>query len=93
MNSISVRSAIGPLADTELLKPAVMVNILGEHQEPLIKKIPELNDWKIHLYGKKDAKYKRKMGHVTLLRNSAEEALEEADRSGIWTPVKEKIGG
>ncbi|XIH35318.1 5-(carboxyamino)imidazole ribonucleotide synthase [Cytobacillus firmus] len=82
-----------PLGSTELLKPAVMVNILGEHQEPLIKKIPELDDWKIHLYGKKDAKYKRKMGHVTLLRNSAEEALEEAERSGIWTPVKEKIGG
>ncbi|RBP86251.1 5-(carboxyamino)imidazole ribonucleotide synthase [Cytobacillus firmus] len=82
-----------PLGSTELLKPAVMVNILGEHQEPLIKKIPELDDWKIHLYGKKDAKYKRKMGHVTLLRNSAEEALEEAEKSGIWTPVKEQIGG
>ncbi|WP_404357130.1 5-(carboxyamino)imidazole ribonucleotide synthase [Cytobacillus firmus] len=82
-----------PLGSTELLKPAVMVNILGEHQEPLIKKIPELDDWKIHLYGKKDAKYKRKMGHVTLLRNSAEEAIEEAEKSGIWTPVKEKIGG
>lgn len=82
-----------PLGSTELLKPAVMVNILGEHQEPLIKKIPELDDWKIHLYGKKDAKYKRKMGHVTILRNSAEEAIEEAEKSGIWTPVKEKIGG
>lgn len=82
-----------PLGSTELLKPAVMVNILGEHQEPLIKKIPELDDWKIHLYGKKDAKYKRKMGHVTLLRNSAEEAIEEAEKSGIWIPVKEKIGG
>lgn len=82
-----------PLGSTELLKPAVMVNILGEHQEPLIEKIPELDDWKIHLYGKKDAKYKRKMGHVTLLRNSAEEAIEEAEKSGIWTPVKEKIGG
>ncbi|WP_232233849.1 5-(carboxyamino)imidazole ribonucleotide synthase [Bacillus sp. J33] len=82
-----------PLGSTELLKPAVMVNILGEHQEPLLEKIPELNDWKIHLYGKKEAKYKRKMGHVTLLRNSVEEALEEAEKSGIWADVKEKIGG
>ncbi|WP_199749564.1 5-(carboxyamino)imidazole ribonucleotide synthase [Cytobacillus oceanisediminis] len=81
------------LGSTELLKPAVMVNILGEHHDPLLKKIPELNDWKIHLYGKKGAKYKRKMGHVTLLRNSAEEALEEAEKSGIWADVKEKIGG
>lgn len=77
-----------PLGNTQLLKPAVMVNILGEHQEPLIKKIPSLNDWKIHLYGKKDAKHKRKMGHVTLLRDSVETAISEAEESGIWSDVK-----
>ncbi|WP_197414487.1 5-(carboxyamino)imidazole ribonucleotide synthase [Bacillus sp. FJAT-29937] len=77
-----------PLGNTQLLKPAVMVNILGEHQEPLIKKIPSLNDWKIHLYGKKDAKHKRKMGHVTLLRDSVETAISEAEDSGIWSDVK-----
>jgi 5-(carboxyamino)imidazole ribonucleotide synthase len=36
------------------------------------------------LYGKKEAKEKRKMGHVTLLRNSVEEALEEIEQSNIW---------
>ncbi|WNS76008.1 5-(carboxyamino)imidazole ribonucleotide synthase [Bacillus sp. DTU_2020_1000418_1_SI_GHA_SEK_038] len=77
-----------PLGSTELLKPAVMVNILGEHQEPLLKKIPTLTDWKIHLYGKKDAKHKRKMGHVTLLRDSVETAIGEAEDSGIWSDVK-----
>ncbi|MBY0122247.1 5-(carboxyamino)imidazole ribonucleotide synthase [Bacillus sp. S/N-304-OC-R1] len=82
-----------PLGSTELLKPAVMVNILGEHQEPLIKNIPLLKDWKIHLYGKKDAKYKRKMGHVTLLCESVEAALVEAEESGIWSDVTVKIGG
>ncbi|MEH7342888.1 5-(carboxyamino)imidazole ribonucleotide synthase [Bacillus sp. JJ1532] len=76
-----------PLGSTHLLKPALMVNILGEHQEPLIKKIPSLNDWKIHLYGKKDAKHKRKMGHVTLLRDSVETAIGEAEDSGIWSDV------
>jgi 5-(carboxyamino)imidazole ribonucleotide synthase len=73
-----------PLANTELLKPAVMVNILGEHQASVIEKIPQVKDWKIHLYGKKDAKEKRKMGHVTLLRHSIEEALTEIEKSGIW---------
>ncbi|MEH7392170.1 5-(carboxyamino)imidazole ribonucleotide synthase [Bacillus sp. JJ1503] len=77
-----------PLGSTHLLKPALMVNILGEHQEPLIKKIPSLNDWKIHLYGKKDAKHKRKMGHVTLLRDSVETAIGEAEDSGIWSDVR-----
>lgn len=73
-----------PLGKTDLLKRAVMVNILGEHQEALIEKIPSLVDWNIHLYGKKDAKHKRKMGHVTLLRNSIEAGLEEIEKSGIW---------
>ena len=73
-----------PLANTELLKPAVMVNILGEHQDSVIEKIPNVKDWKIHLYGKKEAKHKRKMGHVTLLRTSIEEALSEIEQSEIW---------
>ena len=73
-----------PLANTELLKPTVMVNILGEHQDGVIKKIPDVKDWKIHLYGKKEAKQKRKMGHVTLLRPSIEEALSEIEQSEIW---------
>lgn len=73
-----------PLGSTELLKPAVMVNILGEHQAEVIKKIPMLHNWKIHLYGKKEAKIKRKMGHVTILRSSIEDALKEIEESKIW---------
>ena len=50
-----------PLGSTELLKPAVMVNILGEHQARIIDKIPVLPNWKIHLYGK-GSKRKEKNG-------------------------------
>ncbi|ASV69975.1 5-(carboxyamino)imidazole ribonucleotide synthase [Cytobacillus kochii] len=82
-----------PLANTELLKPAVMVNILGEHVEPLIRSIPTVTDWKVHLYGKAEAKFKRKMGHVTLLRDNVEEALREVEQSDIWQIAAEKIGG
>lgn len=82
-----------PLASTELLKPAVMVNILGEHVEPLIQSIPAVTDWKVHLYGKAEAKFKRKMGHVTLLRDNVEEALREVEQSDIWQIAAEKIGG
>lgn len=73
-----------PLGSTELLKPAIMVNVLGEHQEKLIERIPSLCNWKIHLYGKKEAKFKRKMGHVTILKDNVEEALTEIKESGIW---------
>ncbi len=79
-----------PLARTTLLKPVVMVNILGEHQARLFDKISELKDWKLHLYGKKEAKLHRKMGHVTLLRDTVEEAIAEAEASGIWELVEVK---
>ncbi|WP_019243716.1 MULTISPECIES: 5-(carboxyamino)imidazole ribonucleotide synthase [Bacillus] len=72
------------LADTTLLKPVVMVNILGEHVKPLLDRIPTLDNWKIHLYGKEEAKIKRKMGHVNILRDTVEEALIEAKKSNIW---------
>ncbi|MDE3840794.1 5-(carboxyamino)imidazole ribonucleotide synthase [Bacillus methanolicus] len=81
-----------PLGSTKLLKPAVMVNILGEHQSSIIEKLPELPDWKIHLYGKDEAKAKRKMGHATILRDSLEAALTEIEQSGIWNS-EVKIGG
>ncbi|RTR25764.1 5-(carboxyamino)imidazole ribonucleotide synthase [Robertmurraya yapensis] len=82
-----------PLGSTGLLKPAVMVNILGEHQEKVIEKIEAYPNWKIHLYGKKEAKVKRKMGHVTILKNSVGDALTEIENSGIWEQAKERIGG
>lgn len=73
-----------PLASTDLLKPAVMVNILGEHQATILEKMPEMKDWKVHFYGKREPKVKRKMGHVTILRESVETAIEEASKSNIW---------
>ncbi|MGP7819417.1 5-(carboxyamino)imidazole ribonucleotide synthase [Niallia sp. 01092] len=82
-----------PLASTRLLRPAVMVNILGEHQEQIINKISDLQDWKIHLYGKEEPKEKRKMGHATLLRSSVEIALDEIENTNIWNVQTEKIGG
>ncbi|WP_193224405.1 5-(carboxyamino)imidazole ribonucleotide synthase [Bacillus sp. B1-b2] len=82
-----------PLASTRLLRPVVMVNILGQHQATIIDRISELQDWKIHLYGKLEPKENRKMGHVTLLRSSVEIALDEVENSNIWNLQTEKIGG
>jgi 5-(carboxyamino)imidazole ribonucleotide synthase len=58
----------------------------------MYEEIPGMKDWKVHLYGKKEPKIKRKMGHVTILRDNVTEALTEIEQSGIWK-VKEKIGG
>jgi len=82
-----------PLASTRLLRPAVMVNILGQHQGQMIDRIPDLQDWKIHLYGKLEPKENRKMGHATLLRSSVEIALDEIENTNVWNVQTEKIGG
>ncbi|MEI2400985.1 5-(carboxyamino)imidazole ribonucleotide synthase, partial [Paenibacillus phytohabitans] len=73
-----------PLGETTLLRPVVMSNILGEHLQPLLEKVSLLSNVKVHLYGKKEAKVKRKMGHVTVLANTTEEALKKSDSLQIW---------
>ncbi|MEC1524413.1 5-(carboxyamino)imidazole ribonucleotide synthase [Neobacillus niacini] len=73
-----------PLGKTELLKPAVMVNILGEHVQNVLETLTNVPDWKVHLYGKKEAKFKRKMGHVTILCDTVDTVLEDVANSNIW---------
>lgn len=75
-----------PLGPTTLLTPVVMVNVLGEHVAPLLEKLPSMpGNMKVHLYGKKEVKPKRKMGHVNVLANSVDLALEEITALGIWS--------
>lgn len=70
-----------PLGSTRLLCPAVMLNLLGD-MWPAIDRSPEwadvLDDGSaaLHLYGKKRALERRKMGHVTFL---GENALQRAE--------------
>ncbi|GJQ21994.1 MAG: N5-carboxyaminoimidazole ribonucleotide synthase [Bacteroidia bacterium] len=57
-----------------LLTPCAMVNLLGKHLERIdIEAVSRIPGVKVHLYGKKRREPKRKMGHVTVLRPSAEE--------------------
>ncbi|SDW70348.1 5-(carboxyamino)imidazole ribonucleotide synthase [Paenibacillus sp. CF384] len=88
-----VRAVCGlPLGDTALLTPVVMVNVLGEHVEPLLELIAKQDEHaerlgvapKIHLYGKHEAKHKRKMGHVNVLAADVEQALAWISETNIW---------
>nr|WP_263323774.1 5-(carboxyamino)imidazole ribonucleotide synthase [Neobacillus sp. Marseille-Q6967] len=80
-----IRAVCGlPLSSTELLKPAVMVNILGDHVQNVLENLTTHKNWKIHFYGKNEAKLKRKMGHVTILCDSVDTALAEVNDSFIW---------
>lgn len=74
-----------PLGSTKLLSPVVMVNLLGEHVEPILSKINQLPDTaKLHLYGKKECKAKRKMGHLNVLADSVADALDKIQQLEIW---------
>lgn len=73
-----------PLGKPDLLKPVVMANILGEHVQPVLDRIDEFTDCKLHLYGKSEAKVKRKMGHLNILADTVEEALQKYEALNIW---------
>jgi len=77
-----VRSICGlPLGSVEQVRPAAMANLLGDLW------FPKPPNWiaacqdprvKLHLYGKAEARPGRKMGHLTALADSVEEAVLQA---------------
>jgi 5-(carboxyamino)imidazole ribonucleotide synthase len=82
-----VRAICGlPFADTSLLSPVVMTNMLGDLwdlslDKPVLNTTPILKSTKskLHLYAKREARPGRKMGHFTTLAQTTESALQEAD--------------
>ena len=56
-----------------------MENLLGEDLAPLLEERWKLKDIKLHLYGKVEVKEKRKMGHLTVMGKTIEEALQKMD--------------
>lgn len=66
-----------PLGSTQLLKPAAMANILGDMWtggEPIWRNALD-SGAKIHLYGKKVPRPRRKMGHLTAMAETATDAV------------------
>lgn len=75
-----------PLGNTEIILPAVMINLLGEKDYNGtakfigIEEVLKLDGVYIHLYGKKYTKYFRKMGHITILDKDLNKAIEKANK-------------
>jgi 5-(carboxyamino)imidazole ribonucleotide synthase len=73
-----------PLGATDLLIPAVMVNLLGspeEHGVPEVKGMREAMDipgLSFHMYGKAETRPYRKMGHFTVVDRDVHQAREKA---------------
>lgn len=80
----AIRAVLGlPLGSPDMIKPeAAMVNLLGERTgfgipEDITEMMKNKNS-SLHLYNKKDSRIGRKMGHITALGNTNQEAMTRA---------------
>jgi 5-(carboxyamino)imidazole ribonucleotide synthase len=86
-----VRAVCGlPLGSTRQLAPAAMANLLGDCWFAAGGGSPREPDWaatlavpgvRLHLYGKSEPRPGRKMGHLTALAATAEEAVARVTRA------------
>lgn len=89
----AVRAVLNlPLGNTELVKgAAAMVNLLGERSgagvPDNVRSMLQEAGAALHLYGKKDSRPGRKMGHITTVAATPEQALTQAERAAdniVW---------
>ncbi|MEI7570647.1 MAG: 5-(carboxyamino)imidazole ribonucleotide synthase [Alcaligenaceae bacterium] len=78
-----------PLGSTQLLAPVVMLNILGDvwyaddsdtQTEPDWSGVLAVPGASLHLYGKREARRGRKMGHVNCVGDTLSEAIAAANQ-------------
>ena len=73
-----------PLGAVTQLTPAAMANLLGdlwEKGEPEWGAAAAVPDVKLHLYGKSSARPGRKMGHLTALASTTDQALNDVENA------------
>lgn len=75
-----------PLGNTDAILPSIMVNIIGAegfsgpvHYQGL-EEVLKIDNAFVHLYGKKETKPGRKMGHVTILSREKQELLHQSKK-------------
>jgi 5-(carboxyamino)imidazole ribonucleotide synthase len=73
-----------PLGSPELLRPVAMMNLLGDlwkemSTPPNWNAITSVGGASLHLYGKKDAREGRKMGHATFIGDSQSEIIRNVN--------------
>jgi 5-(carboxyamino)imidazole ribonucleotide synthase len=75
-----------PPGSTEHILPAAIVNLLGadgfsgEAVYEGLKEILEIENVFVHIYGKKETRPGRKMGHITILSKEKQELIHQANR-------------
>ena len=75
-----------PLGNTDRIQSSALVNIIGEdgHSGEAVyqglNEVLAMDNVFVHIYGKKQTKPGRKMGHVTILSNEKQELLHKANQ-------------
>lgn len=75
-----------PLGNPEHILPAAIVNLLGAegYSGPAkyegLNEVMQMDNVFVHIYGKKDTKPGRKMGHITILSKDKQDLIYKANR-------------
>jgi 5-(carboxyamino)imidazole ribonucleotide synthase len=86
-----------PLGNTEHILPAAIVNLLGadgfsgEVFYEGLNEVLKIDNVFVHLYGKKETRPGRKMGHVTILSKEKQELIHQANRIKHTLIVKSRL--
>ena len=90
-----IRAVSGlPLGSSKLIMPTVMRNLLGEegfNGNATVEGADEALNIKgvyLHIYGKEKSVPKRKMGHLTVISDTLEEAAEKAKKAYDFIKIK-----
>ena len=80
-----------PSGDVSMRSPAAMINLLGDHLGGATaerwSEVFAMPGVSVHMYGKREARTGRKMGHLTVLAESSEEAAR------IGLVARSRLGG
>jgi 5-(carboxyamino)imidazole ribonucleotide synthase len=82
------------LGNTSPILPAAIINIIGADNYSGdaiyegLKEVLQIDNAFVHLYGKKQTKPGRKMGHVTLLHNNYQDLTHKANKVKNLLKVK-----
>ncbi len=75
-----------PLGNTDTILPSIMVNIIGAegYSGPVkyegLEEVLKIENAFVHLYGKKETRPGRKMGHVTILSTEKQDLLHKSNK-------------
>jgi 5-(carboxyamino)imidazole ribonucleotide synthase len=86
-----------PLGDADIILPSAMINLVGAdgyEGEPVYEGLEDVMAMErtfVHIYGKRETRPGRKMGHVTVLAKDRHELIHRAERIRETLKVKGTI--